>query len=89
MGSVKEILARRLSSEGFDRRLGQYFCFAGAPVILVLAIWKLGSLRLDEFQLLVGVVSVITSAMVMVILGFLIAPYNHKDPVTVKPDPRP
>jgi hypothetical protein len=69
MSKIKTLLGSRISSDGFDRQMGQWLFFANAPVILALSIWKLSTLNLTEGQMFIGVTASLTLSMTFVTAG--------------------
>jgi hypothetical protein len=67
-------LARPISTSSFDHRLGQCTCYAVSLLVLILGILKLSWLGLDEAQLFLGLLMVLTLAMLAIVMGTLIAP---------------
>ena len=63
-----------LTSEKFDRRLGQALCFAGGPFFFMCGVLALHRFGATPVEFVIGLLAAIAAAMAMVILGFLIRP---------------
>ena len=79
MSLVPRVLHKRLSSEGFDVRLGQLLCFAAGPALLVVALVGLGRLAPTPSEAFIGVLASVAVALLLVILG-IVLPLAAKEP---------
>lgn len=65
-------MERKLTSDRFDAGFGQVACWLAAVLMLVLGFVKLTSLSLTETELFLGVMLVLTLALLCVNLGMLL-----------------
>lgn len=65
---------RPVSTTGFDQRLCQLLCYAGALVMLVFGILAVSRLGSDGAHLLFGLLLVLVVAMLGVVIGTLVGP---------------
>jgi hypothetical protein len=63
----------RVSSEGFDVRLGQYVCFAAGPALLVVALGGLARLSPTPGEAFLGVLASVAVALLLVNLGLALS----------------
>jgi hypothetical protein len=69
---------RPITSDRFDRRLGQFVCFGGAPVVLLGSVGVLGRMTDQPSQLLTGLLAASAVAIALVILGVVAGPRPAK-----------
>jgi hypothetical protein len=62
----------RVSSEGFDVRLGSWLCYAAAPVLLVVALSAMARLSLTPGEAFLGALASAGLALLLVILGIVL-----------------
>ena len=51
METITQFFGRKITSDALDIRLGQAVCFIGGVLMLVVSMWKLTQLDLNEAQL--------------------------------------
>jgi hypothetical protein len=78
----ERLVGWRLSSDGFDRRLGQVLCLLGAPALLVIAMIRLMALPASPLQFVMGVLLSLSAAGMMVALGMAML---HSKPAGFNP----
>ena len=69
---ITQFMSRRVSSDGFDLRLGQAACFVVSVVVFALSIWKFTRLDLTEAQLFFGVLLSGCVPLLCVVVGLLL-----------------
>jgi uncharacterized membrane protein YhfC len=75
---VRCVLCWQLTSETLDVRIGQGVCFAAAPAVLVLAVYKLARLPLSEAEFVIGLLASLAVTLLLVILGVLVPLVGRK-----------
>ena len=70
--SITQFMRRRLSSDVFDRKLGQVACFGAGLLVLALSLWKVTRLDLTEAQLFFGVLLSLIVPLLCMIMGLLL-----------------
>lgn len=65
---------RPMSTTGFDERLCQLLCYAGAVVVLIVGILAVTRLGSGGAHLLFGLLLVLAVAMLGVVIGTLVGP---------------
>lgn len=75
---IEQVLGWQLTSPTFDVRIGQCACFAAGPAFLALAVHKLAQLSLPEDKFVIGLLTSIAVALLLVILGVLLPLAGHK-----------
>lgn len=69
---IRRVMGWQLTSQAFDVRISQRACFAAAPAVLALAVYKLTQLSLSQAEFIIGLLASIAVALLLVILGFLL-----------------
>lgn len=72
MSQILQWLRRPLSSQAFDVKAGQIVCWLVSPLVLVLGVFKLCRLPLNETQLFFGILLVLAVALLGVLLGLVL-----------------
>lgn len=72
MSWLRGVLTRRISSEAFDVRLGQFACFAAGPVLLVVAFGGLARLARTPGEASLGVLASLAVALLLIVLGLVL-----------------
>jgi uncharacterized membrane protein len=70
--TIIRFFGHTISSDAFDRRLGQVVCFVAGLVMLVVSIWKLTRLDLSEAQFFFGLLLSLCVPLLLVIVGLLL-----------------
>ncbi|HSK80760.1 MAG TPA: hypothetical protein VLQ45_30175 [Thermoanaerobaculia bacterium] len=65
---------RPVTSNRFDRRLGQLLCLGGAPIVWVVSVMTLQRMSDEPSQLLTGLLAASAVAIAVVILGIVAGP---------------
>ena len=71
---LKKLLKYSVSSDRFDRSMGQALFFAGSALFLPLAIHLLGKVQLSEGNFVVGLFAAISVSLLMLTIGLLLKP---------------
>jgi hypothetical protein len=66
------VLRRTISSDAFDRRLGRVFCFVASGLLLMVSMWKLTRLDLNEAQFFFGLLLSLCVPLLLVIVGLVL-----------------
>ena len=80
MNALSRLLQRPLTSSMFDARVGQMACWLGSLLIMVLGIFKLTRLPLNETELFFGVLLVMTVTLLGVLIGLVLPLVAEKRP---------
>jgi hypothetical protein len=78
MSLLRRVLGLRISSEGFDLRIGSWACFAAAPALLIVALGGLARLSLTQGEAFLGILASVGVSLLLVILG-IVLPLAHKE----------
>jgi len=70
--TITRFFGRTISSDAFDRRLGQVFCFVAGALMLVVSMWKLTRLDLSEAQFFFGLLLSLCVPLLLVIVGLVL-----------------
>ena len=70
--TITRFFGQTISSDAFDRRLGQVVCFIAAVVTLVVSLWKLTRLDLSEAQFFFGMLLSLCVPLLLVIVGLVL-----------------
>lgn len=70
--TITRFFGQQISSDAFDKRLGQVVCFVAGGLVLVLSMWKLTRLGLSEAQLFFGVLLSLCVPLLLVIVGLVL-----------------
>lgn len=65
---------RVVTSDRFDRRLGQVVCCGGAPVVLACAVLALRRAEATPAELLIGLLAAAALSVGLVVLGIVAGP---------------
>ncbi len=68
------LLKRQITSDQFDRRLGQVVCFGGAPVVLVSAVVAMEKFSTTANQFLTTLLAASGTSIALVMLGIVAGP---------------
>ena len=69
---IAQLLARRLTNDGFDLKLAQVAYFGAGVLVLALSMWKLTRFDLTEAQLFFGVLLSFITPLLLVVIGLLL-----------------
>ena len=72
MSLLLRFCSLRLTSFSFDRRLGQYVCFMGAPVLLTFGTKAICRFAVTPWEVAVGLLSSGSVALLLVVIGLLL-----------------
>ena len=72
LDSLIRFSGRTISSDAFDQRLGQVFCWVASVVLLSVSWWKLTQFELSESQLLFGMLLSLCPPLLLVIVGLVL-----------------
>ena len=67
----------QVTSERFDRRFSQAFCFAGAPLLFACAVLALGRLGATPVEFLIGILAASAAAFGMIAMGCVSGPQTR------------
>ncbi|MDO8502731.1 MAG: hypothetical protein Q7S20_12890 [Gemmatimonadaceae bacterium] len=70
--TITRFFGHTISSDAFDRRLGQVVCFVAGVVMVVVSLWKLTRLDLSEAQFFFGVLLSLCVPLLLVIVGLVL-----------------
>lgn len=70
--SITRFFGRTVSSDAFDKTLGQGVCFIASIVILLVSLWELRRLDLTEAQLFFGLLMSLAVPLLLLIMGLLL-----------------
>ncbi len=73
---IAQLLKRKIVPDSKVARFGQAILFIGACLIPVLAFRKFGDMDLTEWQLLLGVLVTMTTALLCTVLGLMLERNN-------------
>ena len=71
---LRKLLAYPVSSDTFDRNMGQVLFFAGSAIFLPLAVHLLGKVQLSEGHFVIGLFAAIGVSLLMLAIGLLLKP---------------
>jgi uncharacterized membrane protein YiaA len=69
---IIRFFGHKISSDAFDKRLGQIVCFVAGALMLVVSMWKLTRLDLSEAQFFFGVLLSLCVPLLLVIVGLVL-----------------
>jgi uncharacterized membrane protein len=70
--TITRFFGHTISSDAFDRRLGQVVCFVAGVLMLVVSMWKLTRLDLSEAQFFFGLLLSLCVPLLLVIVGLVL-----------------
>ena len=69
----------QVTSDRFDRRFGQMFCFAAALGLFVCALLALQKYHATPVECVIGLLAAVAASTSMVVLGIVIGPARRPD----------
>lgn len=72
MSKISSLMSRRFTSDALDARVGQFVCWVGAVLVLMLGFYKLLRLPLTEVELFFGLLLVSAVSLLCVLIGLVI-----------------
>ena len=71
---IRKLLTSRISTDRFDRSMGQMLFFTGSAIFLPLAVNLLGKIQLSEGDFVIGLFAAIGVSLLMLTIGLLLKP---------------
>ena len=72
MSKILRLMCRRFTSDALDARVGQFVCWVGAVLVLMLGFYKLLRLSLTEVELFFGLLLVSAVSLLCVLIGLVL-----------------